>query len=167
MSQLSKEIWQYLIQNQITITAEYLTGSLNTIADWESMSTRDSSKWKLNPSIFRKICQKLTYPSVDLFASRLSFQVKRFVLLLETRPIMSGSGCISTGLVSVPDTLCVSSICSSTQSAKETTTRQSSKVDSHCASLAEPKLVSGITPTLHRKSHVDNSSAKPAEKLEN
>ena len=31
---LSKDIWEYLLLKQITITAEYLPGTLNTRADW-------------------------------------------------------------------------------------------------------------------------------------
>ena len=54
ISVLSKEIWDYLLEKKITITAEYLPGKLNIQADQESQLVRDSSEWKLNPSIFRK-----------------------------------------------------------------------------------------------------------------
>ena len=54
ISVLSKEIWDYLLEKKITITAENLPGKLNIQADQESQSVRDSSEWKLNPSIFRK-----------------------------------------------------------------------------------------------------------------
>lgn len=43
MSVLSKEIWDYLLEKGITITAEYLPGKLNVLADQESRSVRDSS----------------------------------------------------------------------------------------------------------------------------
>jgi len=40
MVKMSKEIWNFLFQNGITITAEYLPGSLNVEADWESRNAR-------------------------------------------------------------------------------------------------------------------------------
>ena len=57
LTEISKEIWQYFLKRKITITAEYLPGSMNVEADRESRQTRDSSEWKLNPTIFMKLCQ--------------------------------------------------------------------------------------------------------------
>ena len=48
---LSKDIWKYLILKQITITAEYLPGMLNTRANWQS----HFSEWKLSPIVFQHI----------------------------------------------------------------------------------------------------------------
>ena len=52
---LSKEIWDYLLSKEITITAEYLAGLLNVEADTQFRTVRDTSEWKLNPRIFQKI----------------------------------------------------------------------------------------------------------------
>ena len=41
LTAISKEIWQYLLKQKITITAEYLPGSINVEADRESRQTRD------------------------------------------------------------------------------------------------------------------------------
>ena len=57
LTAISKEIWQYLLKRKITITAEYLRGLMNVKADRESRQTRGSSEWKLNPTIFMKLCQ--------------------------------------------------------------------------------------------------------------
>ena len=54
---IRKEIWQYLLKRKITVTAEYLPGSMNVKADRESRKTRDSSQWKLNPTIYMKLYQ--------------------------------------------------------------------------------------------------------------
>ena len=53
--QVAKEIWDYLLANQIAVTAEYLPSSLNIQADWQSRNHRDSSHWKLNTRIFSQI----------------------------------------------------------------------------------------------------------------
>ena len=58
--------------------AEHLPGVLNTIADQESRVMRDRSDWMLNPRIFNKIQQKWGPLEVDMFASRLTTQLRRF-----------------------------------------------------------------------------------------
>ena len=76
---IAKRIWEYLLSNAITLTVEYIPSKLNTAADWESRNTWDSSEWKLDPVIFRQICQILGKPQVDLFASRVSHQLPRYM----------------------------------------------------------------------------------------
>lgn len=50
------EIWDYLIPNQITITAKYLLSALNYLVDWQSKNRlQDSSDWKLDPNLFSQI----------------------------------------------------------------------------------------------------------------
>lgn len=78
MIKISKEIWDFLMLHQITITAEYLPGSLNIKADWESRHTEDLAEWKLCPSIFNQISLRVGVPTIDLFASRLSHQVPMY-----------------------------------------------------------------------------------------
>ena len=76
---LTKEIWNFLIDRQIMITAEYLPSALNIRADWESRNVQDSSEWKLNQSVFKRITQKMGTPDMDLFASRLSHQIPAYM----------------------------------------------------------------------------------------
>ena len=54
MIRLSKEIWHYLLNHNMAITAEYLPSVLNTVADRESRKKPDSSEWLL-PS---KVCKQ-------------------------------------------------------------------------------------------------------------
>ena len=79
LSLISKQIWDYLIDNGIMITAEYLPGKLNIEADRESRSVTDSSEWKLNPVIFGKICRMRWLPDIDLYASWVSHQVPAYM----------------------------------------------------------------------------------------
>ena len=77
MNQISKDIWDFLMEDKIMLTAENLPGVLNVEADRESR-LKDSSEWKLNPGIFKKICQLRGTPDIDLFASRVSNQVPAY-----------------------------------------------------------------------------------------
>ena len=76
--QLAKEIWDYLLQCRITLTPEYLPSKLNVTADSESRNNSVSSEWKLAPHSFQRICQLRGIPEIDLFASRLSHQIKTY-----------------------------------------------------------------------------------------
>ena len=76
---LSKEIWDYLLSKEITITGEYLPGLLNVEADIQSRTARDASECKLNPRIFQKICKYRGTPEIDLFASQISHQLPTYI----------------------------------------------------------------------------------------
>ena len=74
----SKLIWDFLLSKGITITVEYLPGILNIRADFQSRTVQDSSEWKLHPEVFQQVCQKFETPEIDLFASRVSHQVRKY-----------------------------------------------------------------------------------------
>ena len=75
LCQLALEIWNWCLARQITLHAEYLPGTENTIADWESRHHQDSSNWELCPSVFEVLNCLLGPFSVDLFASRTNYQL--------------------------------------------------------------------------------------------
>ncbi|XP_057299486.1 uncharacterized protein LOC130630105 [Hydractinia symbiolongicarpus] len=79
LTQLSKDLWTFLLSKQITITAEHLPGKLNVKADWMSRNFVDSSEWLLDPRIFKTLCKRWGTPDVDLFASRLFHQVPSYM----------------------------------------------------------------------------------------
>ena len=64
----------------ILFTAEYLPGTLNTRADKTSREMKNSSsEWILNKPIIQKLIQALGPVDVDLFASRLSHQIPKYI----------------------------------------------------------------------------------------
>jgi len=79
MVDISKEIWEYLLSRKIMLTVEYLPGVENVVADRESRQIQDSSEWKLNTQVFKKLCQLRGTPEIDLFASRVSHQLPRYI----------------------------------------------------------------------------------------
>ena len=92
--QISKEIWEYLLDKGITITAEYLPRALNQEIYMQSRTVKDSSKWKLNPVVFQNLCKFWWTPDIDLFASRVFHQVPAYVSwkLLEIGSIKQRQG---------------------------------------------------------------------------
>ena len=81
------EIWQWCLQRTVSLSAEHIPGALNGIADTESRVDRDSSDWKLDPSVFARLNTLWGPLEVDLFATRLTNQLSRFV---SWRPDLEG-----------------------------------------------------------------------------
>ena len=73
---IAQELWGYALTKQITLTAEYLPEKYNHEADWHF---RDSSNWKLNPSIFQALDQLWGPLEIDLFTDRLNAQLMNYV----------------------------------------------------------------------------------------
>ena len=61
------------------LTAEYLPGELNDEADWESRHFRDSSNWKLNPTVFQALNHLWGSLPIDLFADRMNTQLQSYI----------------------------------------------------------------------------------------
>ena len=49
------------------------------VVDQESRQKIGSSEWKLSPKTLEKICCKEVLPEIDLFASRLHQQLKKYI----------------------------------------------------------------------------------------
>ena len=76
---IAQELWEYALNKQITLTAEYLPGELNPEADWESRHFRDSSNWKLNPTVFQALDHLWGPLTIDLFADRMNTQLQSYI----------------------------------------------------------------------------------------
>ena len=77
---LAKELWEFCNSRNIWLSAAYIPGKINTVADKLSREFNDQTEWMLQPSIFQNVVEKMQfYPDVDLFASRLNHQVDKYV----------------------------------------------------------------------------------------
>ena len=81
LCQLVLTIWDWCIQKNIFLLAEYLPGKDNVAADQESRSMKDRCDWMLNPQVFDQINQHLSPLEIDLFASHLTKQLPSFYSL--------------------------------------------------------------------------------------
>jgi hypothetical protein len=77
---LVAKIWEWCIINNTWLTVAHIPGKQNTAADRESRASRRETEWSLNKDIFNAVVSKLGFsPNIDLFASRLNYQVKPYV----------------------------------------------------------------------------------------
>ena len=75
-NQITRELWLWCAQHGIWLSAMHIPGKQNVLADKESREKRSDSEWNLNPLLFECLWGTL---SVDLFASRLNYQLTPFV----------------------------------------------------------------------------------------
>ena len=62
------------------LTTSHIPGKENTLADAESRKSRKETEWTLDRGIFHMAVKKIhVEPQIDLFASRLNYQLKTFV----------------------------------------------------------------------------------------
>jgi hypothetical protein len=76
---LAFDLWQWCIARDIWVSACHIAGTANVAADEASRVFNDRIEWKLDPDIFRQTTEWLFCPNIDLFASRLNSQLKRYV----------------------------------------------------------------------------------------
>ena len=75
---LALQIWEWCLDRDITLHAEYLPGRDNIEADWESRHQKDSSDWQLLPLVFTTLNNRLGPFTIDLFASRTNAQLELY-----------------------------------------------------------------------------------------
>ena len=73
------QLWLWCIDHRILLSASHIPGKQNLLADKESRKKRADFEWKLNHKLFQSVVLLGGTPSVDLFTSRLNYQLKPFV----------------------------------------------------------------------------------------
>lgn len=76
---VAKRIWIWCKDRNIWLTVAHIPGKLNTQADARSRKFNDNTEWMLDRQIFKRICELVGKPEIDLFASRLNRQLATFV----------------------------------------------------------------------------------------
>ena len=75
---LAKKIWLWAMSKHIWLSATHIPGSENK-ADFESRHYSDNVEWMLNKNAAQNIMSLWDRPEIDMFASRLSKQLDRYV----------------------------------------------------------------------------------------
>jgi len=75
---LAKQIWLWCQERNIWLTAVHIPGRLNVIADARSRQFDDKTEWKLDTEVFNILSDCFVKPDIDLFASRLNYQLKPY-----------------------------------------------------------------------------------------
>ena len=76
---LALEMWNFAADRNLTLSAVYVPGEENQIADKKSRVFQDSLEWMLHPALFQALQKEVGCFSIDLFATRVNHQVPAFV----------------------------------------------------------------------------------------
>ena len=79
LNHLIRKLWVWCLEREIFVVAQHVPGKDHVYADYHSRNFNERIEWSLHPTVFRWITQRLWYPEIDLFASRLNAKVKKFV----------------------------------------------------------------------------------------
>ena len=85
LNELTKNMWEWCINRGLWLSAVHLPGSENIQADRLSRKLNDDLEWMLHGELFAKIAQiyKLdNRDTIDMFASRLNYQLPKYVSYL-------------------------------------------------------------------------------------
>lgn len=79
LAQLALDLWSWCLEHKILLEAQHIPRVLNVRADQESRTFLDHNDWKVSPAAFNLVNQTLGTLQLDLFASRLSAQLPKFI----------------------------------------------------------------------------------------
>ena len=76
---VTKDIWQWVSDSSMRLSATHLPGIQNTEADFESRKYEVHTEWKLKESVFHFICGELGFfPTIYLCPTKINTQLRTF-----------------------------------------------------------------------------------------
>ena len=76
---IAKELWVWLTSQSMWVSAAHIPGTQNMEADSCSRNFTETIDWKLSTHLFQKISSMFGNPKLDLIASRINFQIHRYI----------------------------------------------------------------------------------------
>ena len=79
LNEIARQIWLWAMERNVWLTAEHLPGTMNVGADMASRKQYAlESEWQLDTRVFSKINEMFGPLHLDIFATRLNTQCKRY-----------------------------------------------------------------------------------------
>ena len=92
LNALARQFWEWCEQRNIWVSAFHIPGELNKRADSLSRKKRkcnEDMEWAIQINIYEKICDKLGYSDIDLFASAKNHKHRRYVSYMPEKEAMA------------------------------------------------------------------------------
>ncbi|CAH3143193.1 unnamed protein product [Porites evermanni] len=160
LSYLAKNLRDWCLTHNISVTTRYIPGVQNVEAVRESRVFLDSSDWKLNPGVFNRLYQKWGLLNIDLCLP--SLLPTRSVCKLASRPSSNSHGCIHPGLGDLLG-LRLSSICSDRLMPSPNSESAGVTHGVGSTGLASSTLVSTTIRAVHRLPSPPTSSGRSTD----
>ena len=72
---VTQDIWAWAISHNIWLSAAYISGDTNVVADLHSRCFTENTEWARNTDVFLLLPNVFFRPEIDLFASALNHQI--------------------------------------------------------------------------------------------
>lgn len=79
LNKITQEIWQWCEERSLFIFASYIKSKDNVDADRGSRCSNVDTEWSLSDKAFNEIVNRIGFPEIDLFASRLNAKCPKYV----------------------------------------------------------------------------------------
>ena len=78
LNSIAVKMWAWWLERNMFLSALYVPGIMNKIADLLSHLKLESTEWMLSPRIFKQIVYVYRMPVLDMFASTLNHQIPKY-----------------------------------------------------------------------------------------
>lgn len=79
LTKVTRELWQWCEERNLTVFASYIPSIDNVVADAESRRVHPDIEWELAHFAFQKIIRRFGTPEIDLFASRINKKCPKYI----------------------------------------------------------------------------------------
>ena len=81
-NQVAQQIWEWALERDIWLSAAYIPGESNVVADFHSRCFHGNKEWALKVSVFDLLGPTYGSPGIDLFASSRNAKLPIYILWL-------------------------------------------------------------------------------------
>ena len=78
-NKIAKELWVWCTSQNMWVSAAHIPGIQNSEGDSFSRNFSETIEWKLSTNLFQKISSMFGNSTLDLFASRINYQIPRYI----------------------------------------------------------------------------------------
>ena len=78
-NKIAKELSMWCTSQNMWVSAAHIPGTQNTESDSFSRNFNEAIEWKLSTHLFQKIWSIFADPILDLFVSRINYQIDRYI----------------------------------------------------------------------------------------
>jgi len=155
LTKISKEIWEYVQERGITITASWIPSELNKEADRRSRLKQNSREWE-----FKRLTQRWGEPEIDCFASRIMKKLHAYMSLSPDPEYQA----VNALYQDWEDFNYLFSILLNRSSSENNSSEVNTSGAGNSSVMARAYMVSNIAPLVHIESYSTVTITKPAQK---
>ena len=76
---VTQQIWEWAVARDIWLSAAYIPGDSNVVADFHSRCFHENKEWALKDAVFALLLTAYVSPVIDLFASSANAKLPRYI----------------------------------------------------------------------------------------